>query len=218
MFYSAKQLPDLPIIHSIGNHDMYNGGIAYYDAYYNSKSPAALNENAAPSDTVYAVDYGDMRIAVMNTEADDLNGQGLWLEKAIKENRKHWNLAVMHRGIYPSTARSDDVEAAWKPLFNALEFDLVLQGHDHVYMRTFPIYADYIAKKGCIYLIGNAAGPKRYTGNKRWWQQLLIQPEKPSYCIVTVSPDSITVQALNEDGSKIDEFVIDKVKNGEIVY
>jgi 3',5'-cyclic AMP phosphodiesterase CpdA len=120
-----------------------------------------------------------------------------WLKADVAAARKAgslWQIVIMHKGPYTTSNHATDadimgangVRTLVAPLLSSLGIDLVFQGHDHIYARSFPIAdntafkpktktenfqgspIDYMLKpKGTIYLIPGTAGPKVYYRNKK---------------------------------------------------
>ena len=64
------------------------------------------------------------------------------LEKYSKDPFIDWIIVFYHRQIYGSASGSeheDDFRKTYHPLFEKYKVDLALQGHFHVYERTYPI-------------------------------------------------------------------------------
>ena len=70
------------------------------------------------------------------------------IEKAIKENpNAKWRIVVMHQDIYGSGLDHSDsdgiiLRTQLTPIFDANDIDVVLQGHDHSYARTYQLTSD----------------------------------------------------------------------------
>jgi hypothetical protein len=73
--------------------------------------------------------------------------QTRWLERTLRQGRQDpsvdWIVVQMHQCPCSSskTGNGSDaaLRAAWLPLFDRYEVDLVLSGHDHDYERSFPV-------------------------------------------------------------------------------
>jgi hypothetical protein len=63
------------------------------------------------------------------------------LEKYSKEPFIDWIIVFYHRHIYGSGSLEEDTDfrEIYHPLFDKYKVDLALQGHLHVYERTYPI-------------------------------------------------------------------------------
>ncbi len=98
--------------------------------------PAASTGNAAiePGSSFYINGYSG-------------GEQTRWLEETLREGRRDrsidWIIVQMHQCPCSSskTGNGSDaaLRAAWQPLFDRYQVDLVLSGHDHDYERSFPV-------------------------------------------------------------------------------
>lgn len=140
----------------------------------------------------YSFDRDNVHFVMLNTNA--LNSdKGLsdeqmkWLKDDIKNSDAQWKILGLHKGVYTNGSHFDDsdveeIRSQLQKLLPDLGVDLVLQGHDHVYMRSYPLYNNrvattkrvelthngqkYIANvqpKGLTYVISGTAGVKTYT-------------------------------------------------------
>ena len=126
-----------------------------------SNLPKALHE------TVYTVDYQDIRIIVLNSN-DMLEAQTEYIESQLKNTTKRWNIITCHHSVF-SPAKGRDFQFArkhWKPLFDKYNVDLVLNGHDHTYARGHvPIRrtdSNTNGNLGTVY-VTSVSGPKQYS-------------------------------------------------------
>lgn len=123
-----------------GNHDYYTEGAAGYYDYFG----AAAGD---PAKGYYAFTVGSWRVLVLNTgterpsfiEAGSTQEQ--WLRAELAAATQQCVLAVFHHPrftmIQGRPVQRPEVQALWDALY---EFgaDLVLNGHDHAYMRFGP--------------------------------------------------------------------------------
>lgn len=73
--------------------------------------------------------------------------QTRWLERTLEQARADrsidWIVVQMHQLACSSSATGNGsdlgIREAWLPLFDRFEVDLVLNGHDHDYERSFPV-------------------------------------------------------------------------------
>ena len=64
------------------------------------------------------------------------------LLKACKNNEIHWIIVYTYRPLYSSPTNHpvlDSLQDAYHPLFDKYGVDLVIQGHNHNYHRTYPL-------------------------------------------------------------------------------
>jgi hypothetical protein len=115
--------------------------VVYQDAGPLVAGPAALvpaastgNEPIEPGTSFYIRGYSG-------------GEQTRWLEETLRAGRQDptvdWIVVQMHQCPCSSsqTGNGSDaaLRAAWQPLFDRYQVDLVLSGHDHDYERSFPI-------------------------------------------------------------------------------
>lgn len=150
-----------------GNHDGF-GVWHWFDNMYcldNSESVQTLNG------VNYSFDYGNVHIAVLNT--NDLASVSLaqvrWLKNDLNRTDKDWKIVCMHKSPY--TLGKDGkwpdatyLRASVIPVIDACGVDLVLSGHDHQYLRTKSLKGGNVVDDdtGTTYVLCGTAGTKRY--------------------------------------------------------
>ncbi len=133
-----------------------------------------------------------------------------WLADTLAESEKRWNIVVTHHpvyGMHDMFTVSKDIREMWLPVLKESRVDLVLCGHQHVYMRTQPI-------DGTVYVMG-VSGAKRskyYTGSNKPVYAEVIYASGPNYQIIRATEDDLEIISYNEKGSIIDAANIGKSK------
>jgi acid phosphatase type 7 len=122
---------------------------------------------------------------------------------------------VFHHPVYPSHPWRDTpaLREYWVPIFDKRHVDFVLQGHDHAYLRTYPLRAHHRAScpgQGTIYLIA-VSGDKFVDQAHRDYIEV-GRSGVSTYQIFDLDAQSnrLTYRALTENGRIIDELRIDK--------
>jgi len=218
MFIGAAQdeLLNLPILPAVGNHEALNKNKTNYNTsnFTDRFNLPDSGITGAPAGTVYSVDYGDLHIAVMNTQCGSSNykKQAEWLKKDMSSSKKPWKVVALHRGPYGATYDTTDIRKAWAPAFDELGIDLVLQGHDHNYVRSYPMKNEKAVQngKGTVYIIGNTGGVKYYPLTKRTWQAVDLQPKTPMYIAVTVNRTNMIISAYDNKNILRDTVTLTK--------
>ena len=115
--------------------------VVYQDAGAFVAGPAALtpaastgNPPIAPGTSFYIQDYSG-------------GAQTAWLEQTLAAGRRDeeidWIIVQMHQCAASSSATGNGsdlgIRQQWLPLFDRYQVDLVLNGHDHDYERSFPV-------------------------------------------------------------------------------
>ena len=204
----------IPIMSTIGNHET----SITPDTYLNMMT---MPENGAISEEVYSFDYGDCHFVSLNsclflTErmgeegyAEDVAAVNQWLADDLANNDKKWTIVYMHHPMYPvveDMTLYSDLRYNWEDIFVENGVDLVLCGHQHIYMRTQEI-------NGITYVMANSGEKHTY-----YLEEGVALPEYvetyeeqgSNYLRVEVSEDALTLTAYGEDHQKIDKCEIVK--------
>ena len=173
-------------------------------------------------ETVYTVDYQDIRMVVLNSN-DQLEAQTAYIEKQLKSSTAKWNIIVCHHSVF-SPAKGRDFEFArknWKPLLDKYNVDLVLNGHDHTYARGHvPVRTtdqDSADEVRTVY-VTSVSGPKQYQLDRdqlKGYEKDGYQPVKSGeqtqfYQVITVEDNQLTYVAYTALGDEYDRAIITK--------
>lgn len=141
-YLSAAALRNLPEATSIGNHDSMTNS---YEHHFNVPNPFVEEENPTKAGHGYFYTYGNALFIVINANNYNVADHKKLLEKAIKASpNTKWRIVVMHQDIYGSGLDHSDsdgilLRTQLTPLYDANHIDVVLQGHDHTYARTYQL-------------------------------------------------------------------------------
>lgn len=190
----------------------------------------ALPQNGAPGaeGTSYFLDWQGVRFIVLDgTSALDLGTlkqQTGWLDNTLAASKARWNIVLFHQPIF-TCARPNDtakLKAAWKPIFEARNVDLVLQGHDHCYSRlTAEAGRDAGVKaraggalQGPVYMV-SVAGSKMYgLNNRSGTQPDRVAEDTSLFQIVDISADRLSLRSHLNTGLLYDGFDLVKGADG----
>ncbi|MGN9820287.1 fibronectin type III domain-containing protein [Streptomyces sp. SD11] len=193
-FLAPDQLRQVPFAATIGNHDV--GGKAYEQhfstpntdrsgAYYSNGNPAS---NTSGGDYWYI--YKDVLFIDLNSNsyATSQGGGGdeahtKYVTDVINQHGSEakWKVLVYHHSIYSPASHAKDGDNKTRRVdfpttFSKLGVDIVLQGHDHSYSRSYlikngekadkdeqPGAADvYPGPGGVLYVTANSASGSKY--------------------------------------------------------
>jgi hypothetical protein len=120
------------------------------------------------AETSYFIDYQGVRFIMLNGN-EKLQEQADWLRGLLANNSNTWTIAAMHQPIYSTGKDRDNPELRelFMPLYDEYSVDLILQGHDHTYGRTFKLKNGEIVnndESGTVYVV-SVSGPKVYPLN-----------------------------------------------------
>ena len=173
-------------------------------------------------ETVYTVDYQDVRIIVLNSNAA-LEDQTKYLKKQLRKSKAKWNIITCHHSIF-SPAKGRDFQFAreyWKPLLDEYNVDLVLNGHDHTYARGHvPVLStktEGTDNLGTVY-VTSVSGPKQYELDAEQMKAYTVQgyqldkaaEQTQFFQVITVEDNKLTYVAYTALGEEYDRAVITK--------
>ena len=203
-FFAAAEplLATTPLIAAHGNHE--GNAINYYA------------QVVLPGDEEqFGLDYGPLHLTVVNdSPGDDAEIEGEirdFLQADLEASRDApWNLMMHHRPLWSASTRHGSntrLQAAWGPIIDAAELDLVLSGHDHDYERSKPMRgsaAQDSTADGTVYLVAGGAGASLYENGT---DTFTAYSEKThSTVVLELRPGTLEATALREDGSTIETF------------
>lgn len=207
-------IPEMPVL---GNHEYAGGG---GPSYTTRQFPVPQNGPEGLKSRVYSYDYGRVHFVVLDSErvkGDILDPLQKWLDDDVSASKATWKIVFIHKSPYEiKDDRSNEaIRAALCPTLEKNHADLVLCGHDHGIARTWPMKNGARMSKpsqGTIYFTTGRSGDKTYKDlSKRAWNSFLYNPlAQPNYLVVEVNDMKLTVRTVNQDGTPIDTFVIDK--------
>lgn len=135
------RIPSLP---TMGNHDA--DDVDGDAAIYNQLFRLPRNSQTVTED-YYSIDVGPVHFVSLNsqfTNATELPQQVAWLDADLAANVQPWTLIFFHKAIYTRgnhvTGEESDgaLNAAFVPVFDRHNVDLVFNGHSHDYERYAP--------------------------------------------------------------------------------
>lgn len=229
-FFSPEYLRSYPQATVIGNHDSDGTHYKYY--FNNPNVYLGLTPNFYGNG--YWFRYGDVLFVMLNTMKFNFFDTDLLIKEAVEKNPDaKWRIAVGHYGMYGAGKHSgkEKIQKSRTQIVPALEyydFDLVLNGHDHTYGRSYFMKDQKVVEtdgyssgrvvdpEGILYL--NATGS---TGNSRarleehksyYWIAKAYDNPNDCYSTIEFTNDGqlkiITVDTVT--GETVDTFTIVK--------
>lgn len=189
-YLGADALTSLPVATMIGNHDSVSN---QYSLHFNnpnafSSKDANYIQGQTEAGTDYYYSYGNVLFIVLDTNNYNCATHENVMKKAISENKDaKWRIVVFHQDIFGSGYDHSDsdgmvLRTQLTPLMDKYDIDVVLQGHDHTYSRTYQLQgdgkdhtaygkdvdmksADYITQNNCYQIVddtesGTVVNPK----------------------------------------------------------
>ncbi|MEI6286450.1 MAG: metallophosphoesterase family protein [Bacillota bacterium] len=173
----------------------------------------------------YSFDYSNAHFIVLDTQYGEeanlvpnlLPLQAAWLERDLAASDKTWKIVVMHRPLYNNTRAEShpQLRTAFAALFSKYHVDVVFNGHDHVYARTFPLLDGKATDnaRGTVYVNCGRSGSKKHplgmvatSLDDSYYNPV----DQPNYVEVEITDTRFALKALKQDGAVIDTCVIQK--------
>jgi predicted phosphodiesterase len=210
-FLSTDVLRSLPIATVIGNHDSQTTN---YKNHFNNPNPFTEETNPTTAGNGYYFIYGSALFIIINTNNLNCVDHEALIHKAVKANpNAKWRILAFHQDIYGSGKDHSDsdgivLRTQLTPIIDKYHIDVVLQGHDHSYSRTYQISSD--GKDHAHY--GNASGK----GIVKWSdeQNPVYQSQNTCYTFVkdnsnkVINPKgTLYIAANSATGSKYYELI-----------
>ncbi len=207
----------LPVMPCAGNHEYLDRGPRLFRSFFTlpDNGPEGIDPGL-----VYSFEYGNAFFAILDStlavsDPRLARRQADWLDQALSQTRCSWKLVMFHHPVYPSHAWRDTPHLAehWVPVFDKHHVDLVLQGHDHAYLRTYPMRGNRPAGgsgDGTIYLVA-VAGDKFCEQRRSDYMEVAFT-NVSTYQTIEIDDivDRLTYRAWNDAGKVVDQFVINK--------
>ncbi|MGD9558372.1 MAG: metallophosphoesterase [Mangrovibacterium sp.] len=201
-----------PLYPAIGNHEMNHD---WFYRYLCLPDPESF----------YTVKKGDVLFVFANTNKDILPGSEQYkkLEKILASSPEMWKIMVHHHPVYTSSENAygntwfqtqthgDPNEMYLKKLYETYRVDLVLNGHIHLYERTWPVAGDKVdLVNGVTYVTlgGGGGGLDRDAANRTWYGARTRSAHH--FLNVQIAGPVLTARAIDTTGVAFDSWIIEK--------
>ena len=206
-----NRLRGIPVVPAVGNHELQPADSA---AYY--RDLFALPENGpegVDAERAYHFEWGGAGVVVLdsNLNAED---QTAWLTETLGGFDDRLNVVVSHHAAHTSRPGRyyGRVAEHWAPVIeDSNKVAMVLQGHDHAYLRTPPMRGGLADPEGTgpVYVI-STAGEKFYDQDNHDYIEVGIT-EMQMFQIIDVlrDEDRMVYRAFDLYGDERDRVIID---------
>lgn len=209
--YSKGVFDRRQLVPALGNHEYQGGDPALYHAYFTlpRNGPKGI-----PPERAYSFEYSNAKFVILDSNLDAAK-QTAWLERELADTKAVWKFVSYHHPAYSSSANRTNigVRNLWTPIFDKYRVDLALQGHDHAYLRTYPMRAQQRvanASDGTIYII-SVSGTKYYDQPKHDYTEVGFTKLSTYQVLdIQINGNRLVYRAHDVDGQVRDEFVIEK--------
>lgn len=206
----------IPFMTVPGNHEGVSSNLTYKKLFHR------IN-NGPQGEAFYYFDYGNCRFIMLDssflTKARQLRmGKAAWRQKeqaverwmrrTLADSDRTWNIVVTHHpvyGMHDIATVSPEIREKWLPIMEEEGADLVLCGHQHVYMRTRKI-------DGIVHVMGvsGAKQSKYYRGFNAPAYSESLYAAGPNYQIIRATAAELELISYSKKGSIIDAARIEK--------
>lgn len=209
--YSKEVFNRRTLVPVIGNHECQGGHPRLYLDLFTlaTNGPAKVEPERA-----YAFEYSNAKFIVLDSNLPP-ESQAEWLEEQLASTKATWKFVSYHHPVYASTPKRDNAKLrnAWMPLFDKYHVDLALQGHDHAYLRTYPMRGEQrvaTARDGTIYII-SVSGTKHYAQAAHDYTEVGFTKVSTYQVLdIQIQGNRLVYRAHDMEGKVRDEFVIEK--------
>ena len=150
-----------------GNHDSMDEDKDKTDDFFRDSHYFPHDGYPQQEGSSYWFRYGDVLFIMLNNEgmlkAGTFQPAADWMEKVIAENPSKYIVVVEHHQWLIGTDGTNGQLDRWRDLFDRLGVDLAISGHNHAYLRTYPLYdrKPVDAGKGTVYVVNSSSDNER---------------------------------------------------------
>jgi predicted phosphodiesterase len=149
----------------------------------------------------YTVDFEKIHFIVLNSNSSlsRRSKQYKWLESDLKKNTTNFVVLIFHHPLFSCGPHggSPQLRASLTPLFQKYKVDMVFNGHDHAYERSYV---------GGIYYIVTAGGGSPLYIKRRSGKYSQVFLKTHHFCQLQVIDNKLSVTVYDKDSNIIDKF------------
>jgi hypothetical protein len=207
----------VPFMPCVGNHEYLDSGPRLYRAFFELPRNGPVD---IEPELVYQFECGDAFFALLDStlavaDAGEARRQAEWVDAALGRTHATWKFVIFHHPVYPSHPWRDtpNLREIWVPVFDRHHVDMVLQGHDHAYLRTYSLRGHHRVAgpaAGTTYVVA-VSGDKFVDQAQRDYIEIGFT-RLPTYQTIEIQskPRRLSYRAWSEAGAVVDELTIEK--------
>lgn len=204
--FQTKQL-----VPAIGNHENQGGHPTMYLDMFTLMTNGP--EDVEP-ERAYTFTYSNALFVVLDSNMNP-GQQAQWLKQTLAASDHTWKFVIHHHPAYSSAPRRDNpsIREYWVPLYDEYKVDMVMQGHDHAYLRSYPLRGGEIQESpgdGTVYVV-SVSGVKMYDQAQRYYTEFgMTNTSTYQVLDIQIVGDRMLYRAYDADGNLRDSFEINK--------
>jgi hypothetical protein len=205
-FYGSNILGNTAFFPVPGNHEYYETATGQTDRkinYFDVISVPTQGEMggiASNTKAYYSYNYGNIHFVALDSYGLDegkyrfyepASSQYQWLLKDLANNQSLWTIIYFHHPPYTKRSHDSDAEIELRltrenlvPIFDKYKVDLVLNGHSHVYERSYLIKGytgNFLNFDPKTHVVQNVNGKYEKSAGS---QPIINKNEGTIYCVV----------------------------------
>ncbi len=185
---------------------LHNNYTRYHDMTWSTATPK-----------YYSFDTANARFIVLDSnitngtkwapEINEESAQTKWLKTTLSSAADKWKIVIMNTPAYSTGAAgsNQDIIDAWVKIFETYGVNLVLQGGDADYERSFPLRNAETHKRGVTYVTLGTAAPtpgKRVTSAAHTARFVSAR----HYAVGKIVDRKLTLTVYSDTGKQLDKF------------
>lgn len=232
--YLNEKLASLASATTIGNHD--SGSDAYAEHYNLPNESTTYGTTTAGGDYYFV--YNNTLFIGINSNDNSTAEHKEFIQQAINANPDvTWKTVFFHHSVYSTASHWKDSDIVTKRnelpvIFDELDIDVVLMGHDHVYTRSKIMNVgtptdqgsenEVYNPDGILYLTANSASGSKYYNLQdgaieAGYAAKYDQSKRRTATEVTVTENSYTLTTyFADDNTLLDTYTIYKTDKTEL--
>lgn len=230
-----QYLSKIPVMALSGNHETtYKNGYNETYKHFHNKIP----QQDTGLGYYYSFTYGNAKFIMLNTNR--LKGSSLtddqydWLISELENNTATWTIVALHNPLYSAGNYGSDpsrngialaLRKQLQGIFADYGVDIVLQGHDHLVSRTYPIDKNGVPQSetwqtvdgvqysvdpsGVLYVMDGPGGTQTRSPNSNMDASLYYYAKSSSSCSwaeFVIDGNKLTVTVKHGGGSSVEEY------------
>ena len=232
-YLASEYLTNTPQANVVGNHDSSSNA---YSQHFNLPNVSGKGATTAGSDYWYV--YNNTLFMNINSNNMSTAEHKAFMEEAIAANPDaRWKVVSFHHSVYSVANHAVEGDILQRreeltPVFDELGIDVVLMGHDHVYVRSNIMKGMQVVTDtsnlqsvtdpdGVLYVTANSASGSKYynikTDISTEFVAKMDQSKQRSISNIEVNENEFKIttylyDANNDDWAVLDTFAINKTE------